>query len=411
VELTRRTQNMVTGLIALVLIAGTIVVGVSWSFGAFDNTYPLKASFDAAGQGLQKNSDVKIRGVNVGKVDSVNLVNGRALVSMSINHGDRIPFSATAIVRAKTLFGEKYVDIDPGSGETTGPYYARDGEMLDRCDVSKQANHSCTTGGFELEQVLADAYPLLKKIQPGELMTVVSVLADAGRGLGPEINRSIVNGQKVLDVTASHDADTRQFLQDLAVISQQLDLRAADVVDLADAINRSLPSLNSRSNELNTLLVQTGRLSDDVADLLIANKDFIDKSFNGGQQVLDLLYNHRFDLVPTVVGLRQYLQTLAEAIRIPVGDGTSMAAVEGLLGGDNPACSIIVCPGATATAPVAPATTATAPTLPNLNIPGLNLPSLDLPNLLPGMTAPSTQSNGSSGMQGVLQYLLALGSG
>src|SRR5436853_1656498 len=137
-KLTLRRRNIISGLIALVFVAGAVFVGVSWSFGAYDNTYPLKASFDAAGQGLQKNSDVKIRGINIGKVDSVKLVDGRALVTMSINHGDKIPYSAVATVRAKTLFGEKFVDIDPGDAETSGPFYGHKGDLLDKCDKNKQ---------------------------------------------------------------------------------------------------------------------------------------------------------------------------------------------------------------------------------------------------------------------------------
>src|SRR3954452_7905976 len=164
--LTPRRKNMISGLISLVLVTALIFIGVSWSFGAYDSSYKLKASFDAAGEGLQKNSDIKIRGINIGKVDSVTLVNGRAVVTMSINGGDKIPLSATATVRSKTLFGEKFIDIAPGLGEGNGPYYGHDGELLDRCDVGQQPTHSCTVGGFELEQVLADAYPLLQKIRP-----------------------------------------------------------------------------------------------------------------------------------------------------------------------------------------------------------------------------------------------------
>jgi phospholipid/cholesterol/gamma-HCH transport system substrate-binding protein len=331
VELTTRNRNVISGLIALVLLFSAITIGVSWSFGGFDDTYLLKGSFDAAGQGLQKGSDVKIRGVNVGKVAKVDLVDGRALVTMDITSSNRIPESATATVRAKTLFGEKFVDILPGRGEATGPFYAKKGAVLDRCDKSAQPEHSCTTGGFELEKVLGDAYPLLKQIKPSELMVVIHTLAEAGRDLGPSINRQLVNSEKVLDVNAAHDADTRQFLTDLAKLAQQLGVRADDLVKTAESLNIALPTLNSRADKLNSLLVQTARLSNDVADLLRNNKDFIDKSFGGGQEVLNVLYDQRNDIVPLVIGLREYLQTLTQITRIPTGtDNTFMAAVKSL---------------------------------------------------------------------------------
>lgn len=329
-ELTPRSKNVISGLIALVLLFGAITIGITWSFGGFDDVYPLKASFDAAGQGLQKGSDVKIRGVNVGKVSTVKLVDDRALVTMDIQGSTEIPTSATATIRAKTLFGEKFVDVAPGSGEAAGPYYSKDGELLDKCDKQNQPNQSCTQGGFELERVLADAYPLLQKIDPTELMTVVHTLAEAGRGLGETINRQFVNTEKVLDVNAAHDADTRQFLTDFAKLAQELGVRADDLVAAAEALNVALPTINSRAEDLNSLLVQTARLSNDVADLLRNNKTFIDKSFAGGQEVLNILYDHRNDVVPLVVGLRQYVQGLAEITRIPLGDGTLMAAVKSL---------------------------------------------------------------------------------
>src|SRR3954464_15847608 len=96
-ELTPRRKNVISGLIALVLLTGAIVVGVSQAFGEFDGGDRLRASFDAAGQGLIKNSDVKIRGVNVGKVENVKLVDGRALVTMTINDGQKVPTATTAI--------------------------------------------------------------------------------------------------------------------------------------------------------------------------------------------------------------------------------------------------------------------------------------------------------------------------
>lgn len=361
-QLTTRNRNIISGLIALVLLAGTAVIGVKYSFGEFDDVYPLKASFANAGQGLQRGSDVKVRGVNVGKVRSVKLLDGRALVTMEINHTTKIPTTATATVRPKTLFGEKFVDVALGDGEAKGPYYGHDDELMDKCDKSQQPDHSCAVGGFELEQVLGDAYPLLKKIDPGELFTIVDTLAQGGKGLGPAINRQIVNGEKVLDVMAAHDADTRQFLTDLATLSDQLGVRAQDLVSAANDLNVALPTLNSRSDKLTTILQQTARLSDDLADLLLNNKAFIDRSFGPGQEVLDTIYDRRNDLVPLVFGVREYLQTLTESIRIPVGDGTLMAAVKSLSATDS--CKIFVgaCAPAAASSPAGTGTNSAAST-------------------------------------------------
>jgi phospholipid/cholesterol/gamma-HCH transport system substrate-binding protein len=391
-ELTPRRKNVISGLIALVLLTGAIVVGVSQAFGEFDGGYRLRASFDAAGQGLIKNSDVKIRGVNVGKVENVKLVDGRALVTMTINDGQKVPTATTAIVRAKTLFGEKFVDLTPdpkdARTEESGPFYATDGTAVIPPDK--------TEGGFELEKVLTDAFPLLKSIQPSELTTLLHELAVAGDGLGPTINRQLVNGKKVFDVFAAHDEDTRRFLVDLAKLSTELGGRSDDLVAAASSLNTALPTLNKRGDELNSLLVQTSRLSDDVADLLRNNKSFIDKSFNGGQQVLDTLFTKRTQVIPLVIGLRQYSQTLAESIRIPVGDGSMMAAVKslnatqscdlfGLVSCNDPASPTPALPGA----PEVPGLPVEVPPLPVDPMKPITNSSQDLLSFIDGIGHPS----------------------
>lgn len=339
---------MLTGAIALLLLFGTMTVGIKGAFGAFDGGYELVGSFDAAGQGLLAGSDVKVRGVNIGQVRSIALVDGRALVKLRIKDGEEVPTDATAVIRPKTLFGEKFVDIDPGPTEETGPFL-NDGDELTN-----------TLGGFELEEVLTDIYPILRAIDPAELMTVLGELADGGDGLGETINRSLVNAEELGRLFADNADLTAEFLEDFAAVSEQLAGSADDLLGLADAANVALPTINDRQDDLVDLLRQTGRLSSDVADLLEHNEAFVEASLGDGSRTVQLLFDRRDQVMPLVIGLRQYVQTLSEAIRIDVGDGTLMAAVKGVLGGQ--ACGILPCPGAAPTsAAVANGSTAVAP--------------------------------------------------
>lgn len=361
-DATPRRQHVLTGAIALLLLIAAMTVGIKGAFGAFDGGYELVGSFDAAGQGLLPGSDVKVRGVNIGAVRSIELVDGEALVKLRIHDGEEVPTDATAVIRPKTLFGEKYVDIDPGPTEADGPFLADGDELVN------------TLGGFELEAVLTDVYPLLKAVDPAELMTVLGELAEGGRGMGETINRSLVNGEELTTLFADNADLTAEFLEDLAALSDQLAGSADDLLAVADAGNAALPTLIDGEEDLVDLLQQTGRLSNDVADLLVGNEAFVQASLGDGSRSVQLLFDRRDQLVPAVIGLRQYLQTLAESIRIDVGDGTLMAAVKGILGGE--ACGPLPCPGtapASAPAPAGPA----APTLPLPDLP------LDLPISLP----------------------------
>lgn len=326
-RITDRTFRILTGIIALTFAVASVYFGVKVrAGGALRPVYQLSASFDAAGQGLQSHSDVKVHGFNIGRVRHVKLVRGRALVRMDIDESQRVPVSAKATIRPKTLFGEKFIDIDPGdvNAEVRGPFLHDEGVIRD------------TVGGFELERILTELYPILKAIHPEDLSVVLDTLAQGGQGEGPAINRQIANFQKLADVQVRHDADTREFLDDLSALSDELAARAGDVVGAARDLNVALPPLNQRGDELGTVLDQTARLSSDVADILNANQDFQVKAITEGGQALQILADRLGQIGPLVTGLRQYFQVQAEAGHVPFGDGTFLAAVKFIVGGDCP---------------------------------------------------------------------------
>jgi len=80
-------------------------------------SYNLKVPFNEATQ-LAEQSDVRISGVNVGKVQSIDLSpNGKqALATVAIDDQYApLPESTRAILRTKTLLGETYIELTPGS--------------------------------------------------------------------------------------------------------------------------------------------------------------------------------------------------------------------------------------------------------------------------------------------------------
>ena len=99
-------------------------------------TYQLKVPFNEATQ-LAEQSDVRISGVNVGKVASIALApNGKqALATVDIDDQYApLPESSRAILRTKTLLGETYIELTPGSSE--GPEL-EDGGTLPEANVAQ----------------------------------------------------------------------------------------------------------------------------------------------------------------------------------------------------------------------------------------------------------------------------------
>jgi phospholipid/cholesterol/gamma-HCH transport system substrate-binding protein len=386
-----------TGLVALTLFASLTVFGVYLGAGKLSPKYHLHAKFTAAGQGLQNGSDVKIHGINVGQVTTVHLVSGEAQVNMALHDGEKVPVNASATIRPKTLFGEKFVDIDPGPTEASGPFLKNNGFI-------KQ-----TTGGFELEQVLTDAYPILKAVRPEDITTLLDTLAQSGQGLGPEINRQIIAFQQISDVNVAHDADTREFLDDLAKLSDSLANSAPNLVAGAQDLNVALPDLNSQAGNLTTVLDQLTRLSSDAADILEANKGFLNKSATEGGKTLDLLYNNRNQLPAVITGLRQFFQVLGEAagtLPDPSSPGTTLATIKFIVGGGSlcggghdAAHPPLPCQALGLTVPPIPGVSGSAPA-PAAPAGAKAAPAPQLPVNLPPVAAPVT-----TGVQAVTNLL------
>jgi len=81
--------------------------------------YELSLLFGSSA-GLKNGDDVKISGINVGKITKLNLdpVDYNARIHIKLNNDIKIPDDSQARITSSSLLGGNFLDIIPGSSET-----------------------------------------------------------------------------------------------------------------------------------------------------------------------------------------------------------------------------------------------------------------------------------------------------
>lgn len=324
----RRLGIILVGLVAIAAVGAGVYFSVRAVYGAFDDAYYLSVDLDKAGQQLQLGSDVRVKGVEVGKVADIRLVDGRARVEMKIDRKYKIPRDAAAVISLKTPLGAKYVDLQFPGG-SSGPFLS-DGDSI-------QTGHV----GPELEDLLDDGVRVFDAIPPDDLATVITELSDAARGHGDDIARSLRVNSELSELFASTLEPQLQGIEDFDTIFGALESKGVDLNRLAEAINEGAPVYASAGAQRNLRRALEALLpfSDNLADLLIYNNKDLDRMYNEGDKVLATIAARPRGLHNLVHGLYRYVYKLGQDIPpdFMLADGSAGAGFVNFMGGNDQA--------------------------------------------------------------------------
>jgi phospholipid/cholesterol/gamma-HCH transport system substrate-binding protein len=102
------------GLIVIGVIGLFVWLSVSIGGNAPRGAVKYVLLFDSA-LGLTEDNDVAVAGVLVGNIEEIGIEGRLARVEIAVAPDVKVHENAKAAVRAKSLLGEKYVDLDPGA--------------------------------------------------------------------------------------------------------------------------------------------------------------------------------------------------------------------------------------------------------------------------------------------------------
>jgi virulence factor Mce-like protein len=318
--------------------------------------YRLEAEFDEAVQ-LAAQSDVRISGVSVGKVVSVGLDRrtglNRAVIGLDSAYAPR-PVDTRAVLRQKSLLGETYIELSPGSAAAAK---LRDGATLPRGQIAptvqldqilstfdpttrrafetwqQQYGIALTKRGEDFNAAIAQLYPFATNVESvlavlrRDSAATTTLLHDGGQVFSAlsqspaQLQGFIRNSNAVFSATAAQDVSLanaiRAFPPFLIATRQTIDRVnrfAASTKPLIDelrpaavALSPALASVAVVAPELRDLLTNVGPLTQASKAGIPAFERFLDSTV----PLLTRLKPYLGGLVPVINYLNVYRREIA----------------------------------------------------------------------------------------------------
>ncbi|QEN13377.1 MCE family protein [Mycolicibacterium sp. ELW1] len=257
----------VAGLSTVVVVAAIVAVAVGLFRGDFTKTVPVTVISDRAGLVMNPDARVKMRGVQVGKVESIeSRADGTAALHLAMDPAElrKIPSNVVADIASTTVFGAKYVNFEPPTDPSPKPMYA--GQVL-------QGEHVTV----EINTVFQQLNQVLNKIDPTQLNATLGALSQAFAGRGKQFGQTVADFDSLLAKLEPSLPNLAKDIELTAPVTAAYADAAPDLVRTVQNTNKISQSIVDEQQNLDTFLVNMIGLADQGNEVLGTNQQALSK--------------------------------------------------------------------------------------------------------------------------------------
>jgi phospholipid/cholesterol/gamma-HCH transport system substrate-binding protein len=308
--MSQRVRYRVLGISMVIVIALLLALTVALFNKAFTPVLEVTVKSERAGLQLLPHSDVKVRGLIVGEVRDTDATAEGATLHLALDpdKAKLVPRNVQARLLPKTLFGEKYVDLQIPA--QAGPPGLREGQVIQQ-DRSQAA--------VEIDKVLNDLLPLLQAVKPAELNATLNALATALQGRGDQIGRNIEEADELLRKINPQLGTLVHDLHGLADVSDIYHAAAPDLIQTLRNLNVTSRTITDKTATIEQLIPATTALAQD-GDVFMRHNGPKIIGFNiANRDGLDLVARYSPSLPCVFAGL---MKLKPEAERVAGGNGS-----------------------------------------------------------------------------------------
>jgi virulence factor Mce-like protein len=301
------------------------------------------------GTQLAVESDVRISGVSVGKVKSIELADGGSAdvtVEMNPTYAP-IPEDTRAQLREKTLLGETYVELTPGS--QNGPTVPEGGSLpaanvaesvqLDEIfrtfdERTREAFRAWMQGaalalkgrGADLNAALGSLDPFAEdadralRLLDSQRLAVEKLVRDGGEVFQALSERKgqlrglISNSNQVFATTAARNAELQEIFRIFPTFERESRATLTALAEFSRNTDPLIQQLRPAAKELSPTLIDLGKLSPELEQLFIGLRGTINAAVPGFPDLRKLLSKDLTPLLTRYNGFGKEFDAFLEAV-------------------------------------------------------------------------------------------------
>ncbi|MDT5177018.1 MAG: phospholipid/cholesterol/gamma-HCH transport system substrate-binding protein [Mycobacterium sp.] len=260
----RSHVRIAAAILAAVVVAAVVFTYLSYT-AAFTPVDTVTVTAPRAGLVMETDAKVKYRGIQIGKVESIDYAGDQAKLTLAVDSSQLryVPANAKVRIAGTTVFGAKSVEFltpdEPRDGSL------RPGAHVNAADVQLEVN--------TLFQTLTNT---LQKVDPINLNATLSALGEGLRGNGDNLGATLAGLNYYLQQFNPKLPALQQVFQKTGVVGNIYADAAPDLVTVFDNTPTISKTLVDQQDNLNaTLLAATGLANNGTATLQPGAEDLI----------------------------------------------------------------------------------------------------------------------------------------
>jgi phospholipid/cholesterol/gamma-HCH transport system substrate-binding protein len=297
---TRWTVARLVGF-AAIAIATTVLVATTLLDLHVGATHDYQAVLTNA-SGLQSGDTVRIAGVETGRVDSVRLVHGRAVISFSVDNGQELTTTTHADVHFLNLLGQRFLALDPGRtpGEPLRP-----GSTIPLSRTAPALDLTAVFDGFQ---------PLFSALTPSQVNQLTSSLIQTLQGQGGNLDSLVTQIGTLTNNLAGRQVIIDRVVDNLSQLLDSVGSHDRQLGQLIDSFTGVVKGLASERPQIASTIDGVRSLSSGVSNVLSQSQPDLNESISGLAGVSRTLAADQSSLDGAIGGFPAFIGTLTRVL-------------------------------------------------------------------------------------------------